>query len=612
VTDDGNGMTYSFDPLLSGVGVHTIRYDYTDTNGCMNSATDDIEVFALLMYTAPSDLCIDAGLQVGLGGGTPTGGFYSGDGVMDDGNGMTYSFDPLIAGAGIHTITYQNTSINSCMNIASDDIEVFALPIVMYTAPSDLCIDAGVQTGLGGGTPTGGVYSGDGVMDDGNGMTYSFDPLVAGAGIHTITYDYTDTNGCMNIATDNIEVFALPVGVQTGLGGGTPTGGEYSGDGVIDDGNGMTYSFDPLVAGVGTHTITYDYTDSNGCMNSASDDVEVFAVPDIEPIGTQSTSCPFIGIDLDILTITDNNNLIGTVTTFHSAAPSSASDLSNQLPSNLILSDQTIYVMVANTFTGCFDIESFMVEVYMDVIPPVLYGIPSDVIVECDAVPTIGTITASDDCDENVDIDYTFIQLPGTCSNSYTLLRTWTATDNSGNSSIQTQTIIVEDNLPPMLTCETVQVTLDENDTGVISVDDIVCDEIDCGQIDLVILPGQPVIINCSRVGHSILFVRATDACGNFEDYQLEVEIIDPDFSCCSGNINLFIDESGMKDYETKESIISTQIILPGAQIDYDAAESIELLPGFEVQLGAELDAFIDGCNGGAGGNQFNEEDNKN
>jgi hypothetical protein len=42
-----------------------------------------------------------------------------------------------------------------------------------FTAPADLCLDAGVQTGLGGGTPTGGVYSGPGVTDDGNGMTYS-------------------------------------------------------------------------------------------------------------------------------------------------------------------------------------------------------------------------------------------------------------------------------------------------------------------------------------------------------------------------------------------------------------------------------------------------------
>ena len=287
-------MTYSFDPAAAGVGVHTITYDYTDANGCSSSASDDVEVFDLpvVTFTALADLCIDAGVQAGLGGGTPPGGVYSGTGVTDDVNGMTYSFDPATAGVGVHTITYDYMDVNGCSGSASDDIEVFDLPVVTFTALADLCIDAGVQAALGGGTPTGGVYSGPGVTDDVNGMTYSFDPAAAGVGVHTITYDYTDGNGCMNSASDDVEVFALPVvtftaladlcldaGVQAGLGGGTPTGGVYSGAGVTDDVNGMTYSFDPAAAGVGVHTITYDYTDANGCSSSASDDVEVFDLP---------------------------------------------------------------------------------------------------------------------------------------------------------------------------------------------------------------------------------------------------------------------------------------------------------------------------------------------
>ncbi|SNR78363.1 T9SS type B sorting domain-containing protein [Lutibacter flavus] len=296
VTDDGNGTTYSFDPATTGVGTHTLTYTFTDVNGCSNSTSDDIEVFALptVTFTAPADLCIDAGVQTGLGGGTPMGGVYSGPGVTDDGNGMTYSFDPAAAGVGVHTITYNFIDGNGCSNSASDGVEVFALPVVTFTAPPDLCIDAGVQAGMGGGTSTGGVYSGPGVTNDGNGMTYSFDPAAAGVGVHTITYNFTDGNGCSNSASDGVEVFSLPTvtfiapsdlcidaGVQAGLSGGTSTGGVYSGSGVTDDGNGMTYSFDPAAAGVGIHTITYDFTDGNGCSNSASDDIEVFVLPTV-------------------------------------------------------------------------------------------------------------------------------------------------------------------------------------------------------------------------------------------------------------------------------------------------------------------------------------------
>ena len=46
------------------------------------------------------------------------------------------------------------------------------------------------------------------------------------------------------------------------LSGGSPAGGEYSGPGVVDG------WFDPAVAGLGTHIITYTYTASNGCDNS--------------------------------------------------------------------------------------------------------------------------------------------------------------------------------------------------------------------------------------------------------------------------------------------------------------------------------------------------------
>ncbi len=119
-------------------------------------------MFALptVAFTAPADLCLDAGNQTGLGSGTATGGVYSGSGVTDDVNGTTYSFDPKKAGVGLHTVTYTFTDGNGCTGSASDTIEVFALPTVAFTAPADLCLDAGNQTGLGSGTATGGVYSG--------------------------------------------------------------------------------------------------------------------------------------------------------------------------------------------------------------------------------------------------------------------------------------------------------------------------------------------------------------------------------------------------------------------------------------------------------------------
>ena len=53
------------------------------------------------------------------------------------------------------------------------------------------------------------------------------------------------------------------------LTGGTPEGGEYTGTGVLDG------SFYPNTAGTGDHTITYSYTDENGCANYAEQVINV-------------------------------------------------------------------------------------------------------------------------------------------------------------------------------------------------------------------------------------------------------------------------------------------------------------------------------------------------
>ncbi|NNM09000.1 MAG: hypothetical protein HKO61_07490, partial [Flavobacteriaceae bacterium] len=92
----------------------------------------------------------------------------------------------------------------------SDGTEAFDLPpgtAAFANSISDLCITEGIQSGLGGGTPTGGVYSGAGVTDDGNGTSYTFDPSAAGVGTATITYTVNDacTGGTVNL-DDTIEV----------------------------------------------------------------------------------------------------------------------------------------------------------------------------------------------------------------------------------------------------------------------------------------------------------------------------------------------------------------------------------------------------------------------
>jgi hypothetical protein len=79
-------------------------------------------------------------------------------------------------------------------------VSVNPLPTVALALPQDTFCVNGVPSTLSGGSPAGGIYSGPGVSSG------SLDPAVAGQGTHTITYTWTDANGCSNSATQSVYV----------------------------------------------------------------------------------------------------------------------------------------------------------------------------------------------------------------------------------------------------------------------------------------------------------------------------------------------------------------------------------------------------------------------
>jgi len=100
------------------------------------------------------------------------------------------------------------------------------------------------------------------------------------------TCDGADAIGSITVTVNplpslNINDF-FPTCLNTAefqLTGGSPSGGSYSGTGVSPTG-----SFNPLVAGVGIHTITYTYTEpSTGCTNSISKSLTVNPLPNVVP-----------------------------------------------------------------------------------------------------------------------------------------------------------------------------------------------------------------------------------------------------------------------------------------------------------------------------------------
>jgi len=103
-------------------------------------------------------------------------------------------------------------------NSVNDGVEAFDTPsqIASMTVAADICDNTPPITDMSGGLPFGGVYSGPGVTDNGDGLTFTFDAVAAGVGIHTITYD-VPASSCApaTSASDTIEVLAIPAGPST-------------------------------------------------------------------------------------------------------------------------------------------------------------------------------------------------------------------------------------------------------------------------------------------------------------------------------------------------------------------------------------------------------------
>jgi hypothetical protein len=138
-------------------------------------------------------------------------------------------------------------------------------------------------------TPAGGTWSGSGVSGD------VFHPSDAGAGTHTLTYTYTTANGCSASANTTITVNPLSVIQMPALSAvcvdvesitltANPAGGVWSGSGVSGS------VFYPAIAGVGTHVITYAYSDINGCSATSTTEITVHPLPVIT-LPTLSSVC---------------------------------------------------------------------------------------------------------------------------------------------------------------------------------------------------------------------------------------------------------------------------------------------------------------------------------
>ncbi|UTW60784.1 T9SS type A sorting domain-containing protein [bacterium SCSIO 12741] len=281
---EGYGIKDSsvFDPRAAGVGSGTVEYIFTNSFGCRDTASQvvtvhDLPIVKVNIPPAYQSWCQNDGL-IPLSFATPAGGVYAAD------SGITgNSFDPTSARLGNNDLIYTYTDTNNCQHADTGIIEIKTIPVVSVL-PDTFCLNEGYLT-LTSGNPSGGFYQGPGMVSN-----TIFNPTIAGVGNKTIQYTYQAPNGCSESAVTSYRVnslpivsFASPAPICLNAGARVLTGATTNGDSSYFVGTGIlnnSSTFDPVVAGIGPHSIRFIGIDTvSGCRDTMAQLIQVDTVP---------------------------------------------------------------------------------------------------------------------------------------------------------------------------------------------------------------------------------------------------------------------------------------------------------------------------------------------
>ncbi|MEP6645634.1 MAG: Calx-beta domain-containing protein [Saprospiraceae bacterium] len=362
----------------------------------------------------------------------------------------------------------------------------------------------------------------------------------------TVTRTYRATDGCGNSATCTQTITVndtqnptltcpAPVTVQCASQVPQPSPGTIT---VSDNcGSNATVSFVGDVISnqtcVNRFTITRTYRAIDNCMNSA-DCTQIITVNDNTvpqltcPAGLTVQCASNVPVpNTALVTSTDNCNGLATISFVNDV-------ISNQLCANKYTLTRTYR---ATDECGNSATCSQTIIVNDNTVP--LLTCPAGITVQCASlvpVPNVTLVATTDNCSGTPTVTFVNDAVTNmTCTNKFTVTRTYRATDLCGNSATCTQTIFVNDNTVPTLTCP-VNITVQcaslvpaVNTAAVITADN-------CGPVPTVtfvndLISGQ----TCTNRFIVTRTYRSTDACGNSATCSQTITVFDntaPTITC--------------------------------------------------------------------------------
>ncbi|UTD14187.1 gliding motility-associated C-terminal domain-containing protein [Tenacibaculum mesophilum] len=286
----------------------------------------------------------------------------------------------------------------------------------------------------------------------------------------------------------------------------------------------------------------------------ASCDLTITKIPGSFEAST--TNCPVIGTYTNIWTFTDScgrtsGQFTQTITVTDTSAPvlsETPADVSvdcEAIPAVPIITGtdncdsvvDVIFTEVSNTVVdGCGEIvrqwestdncsntvSHTQTITVTDTTAPVLSATPADVSVDCEAIPSVPTITATDNCDSVVDVVFTEVSntVVDGCGE---IVRQWESTDNCGNTVSHTQTITVTDTTAPVLSATPADVSVDCE--AIPSVPTITATDNCDSVVDVVFTEVSNTVVD--GCGEIVRQWESTDNCGNTVSHTQTITVTD-------------------------------------------------------------------------------------
>jgi len=256
-----------------GTGTYPVRLTALASNGCSGDTTINatFSIKPQLSFAPLSPVCASVTgtvsvAQATVTNGVPGTGVYSGTATDAAGN-----FNPSVAGANTHVITYTFTSAAGCVETIQRTIVVHPKPVASFTVSDRICIDGRANITDNSTVSAGTIVSWQWNLGNGQTPTVSnntpFSVAYSNAGPATVSLAVVSDQGCLSDRVQRtLTVHPLPVASFTVPASVCLPGGaaNFTSTTTVGDGSALTYQWnfgDGSAAATGT-TVSHIYSDS--------------------------------------------------------------------------------------------------------------------------------------------------------------------------------------------------------------------------------------------------------------------------------------------------------------------------------------------------------------